>query len=137
MTVATFSLAELVDALNAPAGSGVLAAFDDALTDPGAFRLTDLPVSEDLIATMHQVTSGFFELPFDVKTAYRYVEDQYVGWCGGEFLGQYGSADHKEMYHIGPRVAPTLRAHGVDGAVPLPADDEREAALAGWRPRCS
>jgi isopenicillin N synthase-like dioxygenase len=130
MTVATFSLAELVDALNAPAGSGVLAAFDDALTDPGAFRLTDLPVSEDLIATMHQVTSGFFELPFDVKTAYRYVEDQYVGWCGGEFLGQYGSADHKEMYHIGPRVAPTLRAHGVDGAVPLPADDEREAALA-------
>jgi isopenicillin N synthase-like dioxygenase len=131
MTVATFSLAELVDALNAPAGSGVLAAFDDALTDPGAFRLTDLPVSEDLIATMHQVTSGFFELPFDVKTGYRYVEDQYVGWCGGEFLGQYGSADHKEMYHIGPRVAPTLRAHGVDGAVPLPADDEREAALAG------
>ena len=54
----------------------------------------------------------FFELPFEVKAGYRYVEDQYVGWCGGEFLGQYGSADHKEMYHIGPRVAPTLGAHG-------------------------
>jgi isopenicillin N synthase-like dioxygenase len=112
MTVATFSLPELVNALNAPSGSGVLAAFDGALTDPGAFRLTDLPVPEDLIGAMHQVTSRFFELPFDVKTGYRYVEDQYVGWCGGEFLGQYGSADHKEMFHIGPRVAPTLRAHG-------------------------
>jgi isopenicillin N synthase-like dioxygenase len=108
----------------------VLAAFDAALTDPGAFRLTDLPVTEDLVATMHQVTSRFFELPFDVKAGYRYVEDQYVGWCGGEFLGQYGSSDHKEMYHIGPRVAPTLGAHSVYGTVLPSSDDERSAALA-------
>jgi isopenicillin N synthase-like dioxygenase len=133
MTVATFSLRELVDALSAPSGSSVLAAFDDALADPGAFRLTDLPVPEDLISTMHQATSRFFELPFEVKAGYRYVEDQYVGWCGGEFLGQYGSADHKEMYHIGPRVAPTLRAHGVDGVLAPPANEERSAALAGCR----
>jgi len=133
VTVATFSLRELVDALSAPSGSSVLAAFDEALIDPGAFRLTDLPVPEDLITAMHQATSRFFELPFEVKAGYRYVEDQYVGWCGGEFLGQYGSADHKEMFHIGPRVAPTLRAHGVDGAVAPPADEERSAALASCR----
>jgi len=133
MTVATFSLPELVDALSAPPGSGVLAAFDEALTDPGAFRLADLPVPEDLIATMHEMTTSFFELPFEVKAGYRYVEDQYVGWCGGEFLGQYGTSDHKEMYHMGPRVAPTLRAHGTDGSLPPPANDERSTALASCR----
>ena len=57
------------------------------------------------------------------KTAYRFVDDQYVGWCGGEFLSQYGTRDRKEMYHVGPRVAPTLVAHDEAGSVPpLDAD---------------
>ena len=96
--------------------------------NPGAFRLAELSLSPSLVEAMHQVTCAFFELPFEVKAGYRYVEDQYVGWCGGEFLGLYGSADHKEMYHIGPRVAPTLVAHGSDGSVP--PGDCAPAALA-------
>jgi isopenicillin N synthase-like dioxygenase len=67
---------------------------------------------------MHDVTCQFFEQPTEVKVRYRYVEDQYVGWCGGELLSEYGSKDHKEMYHIGPRVAPTLPAHDRAGSVP-------------------
>lgn len=129
MTIETFSLSELVGALASPAGR-LLETFDAALADPGAFNLSDLPVVPGLIEAMHQVTCAFFELPFEVKAGYRYVEDQYVGWCGGEFLGLYGSADHKEMFHIGPRVAPTLVAHGSDGAVAKPPGEVRPAALA-------
>jgi len=130
MTVATFSLTELVGALDAPSGRSLLEVFDTTLVDPGAFCLTDVPAPPELVGTMHEVTSSFFELPFDVKAAYRYAEDPYVGWCGGEFISQYGSADRKEMYHIGPRVAPTLAAHGTDGAVSEPGGDIRAAALA-------
>jgi isopenicillin N synthase-like dioxygenase len=129
MTVATFSLPELVDALGRPSGADLLATFDAALTDPGAFCLTDLPVPPELVAAMHDVTNEFFQLPVAVKVGYRYEQDQYVGWCGGEFLGQYGSADHKEMYHIGPRVAPTLVAHTRSGALAILADDLKGAAL--------
>jgi isopenicillin N synthase-like dioxygenase len=130
VTVASFSLTELVDALGSPSAAGALESFDAALVDPGAFCLTDLPVSARLVSDMHSTTCAFFELPLAVKAGYRYVDDQYVGWCGGEFLSEYGSADHKEMYHIGPRVAPTLGAHGADGALAPPAPDLRAAALA-------
>jgi isopenicillin N synthase-like dioxygenase len=120
MSVASFSLPELVGAAGAPSPdrSEVLGRLDAALADPGAFRLSDLPISDALVEEMHSVTCAFFELPMEVKAGYRFVDDQYVGWCGGEFLSQYGSADRKEMYHIGPRVAPTLAAHGKDGSLP-------------------
>lgn len=129
MTVASFSLTELVGALDAPSGGVLLEAFDAALVDPGAFCLTDVPAPPELVGTMHEVTASFFGLPFDVKAAYRYAEDPYVGWCGGESISQYGSADRKEMYHIGPRVAPTLAAHGTDGALDGAAGDIRAEAL--------
>jgi isopenicillin N synthase-like dioxygenase len=129
MTIETFSLTELVGALGSPSGP-LLETFDAALADPGAFNLSDLPVAPELIDAMHRVTCAFFELPLEVKASYRFPDDQYVGWCGGEFLGRYGSVDRKEMYHIGPRVAPTLMAHGSDGAVATPSGDMRPAALA-------
>ncbi|MCU1494386.1 MAG: flavanone 3-dioxygenase [Acidimicrobiaceae bacterium] len=132
MPVASFSLPELIDASrsHSPGGRVVLDRFDAALRDPGAFRLSDLPISEALVEQMHDATCEFFELPMDVKAGYRFIDDQYVGWCGGEFLSQYGSADHKEMYHVGPRVAPTLVAHAKDGSVPLIDEGTTIRALA-------
>ena len=130
MTLATFSLADLVGALGSPADRGVLETFNAALADPGAFSLVGVPVPAELVEAMHRVTGAFFELPLADKVGYRFVEDQYVGWCGGEFLSLYGSADRKEMFHIGPRVAPTLAAHDSDGAVAGAGGDLRRAALA-------
>ena len=120
MPIASFSLPALVAATQRPSADGdqELGRLDDALRDPGAFRLAELPLPPSLVEEMHQVTCTFFELPMDVKAGYRFPDDQYVGWCGAQFLSQYGSADRKEMYHIGPRVAPTLLAHGKDGLVP-------------------
>jgi len=130
MTVPTFSLAELVEAArSAQGGSELLAELDAALRDPGAFRMTDLPMPDGLMEAMHRVTGDFFDLPMDVKAGLRYVEDQYVGWCGGEFLSQYGSVDRKEMFHIGPRVAETLVAHSAAAVVEPAAPELREAAL--------
>lgn len=113
MPVPTFSLPDLIEAEPA-----TLARLDAALMDPGAFRLSGSSVAPRLIEDMHRVTAEFFRLPMADKTRYRYAADPYVGWCGGEYLSAYGSADRKEMYHIGPRVAPTLRAHASDGSVP-------------------
>ena len=120
MPIPSFSLPALVEATQKPSAAGgqELSRLDDALRDPGAFRMAELPISPSLVEEMHEVTCTFFELPIDVKAGYRFPDDQYVGWCGAQFLSQYGSADRKEMYHIGPRVAPTLLAHGKDGSVP-------------------
>jgi isopenicillin N synthase-like dioxygenase len=139
MAVPTFSLRDLVDAARTGAASGasgqpdILGALDGVLRDPGALRLSDVPISEALVAQMHDVTASFFELPMAEKVGYRYADDQYVGWCGGEFLGQYGSVDRKEMFHIGPRVAPTLAAHGTDGAVGAVAPSAVDAAATTCR----
>jgi isopenicillin N synthase-like dioxygenase len=133
MAVDSFSLVELVEAAgsSSPAAGDLLERFDAALVDPGVFRLSEVPIADALVDEMHQVTSAFFQLPMETKAGYRYVEDQYVGWCGGEFLGQYGSVDRKEMFHIGPRVAPTLAAHRKDGTVGVPPLGMAEEALAG------
>jgi isopenicillin N synthase-like dioxygenase len=119
MGIAAFSLPELTEAAasTSAAGRALLDQLDAALADPGAFRLSDLPLSRALLEEMHAVTCEFFELPTEEKVRYRYVEDQYVGWCGGELLSEYGSRDHKEMFHIGPRVAPSLPAHDRAGKV--------------------
>ncbi|MEO5901552.1 MAG: 2OG-Fe(II) oxygenase family protein [Ilumatobacteraceae bacterium] len=136
MGVPTFSLPALVDTARAAHGAGgsdLLDQLEAALRDPGAFRLADVPITETLLAEMHAATSAFFELPMEAKAVYRYVDDQYVGWCGGEFLGQYGSVDRKEMFHIGPRVAPTLAdaAHRTDGSLPELDASVVDAAAAG------
>jgi isopenicillin N synthase-like dioxygenase len=136
VTVPTFSLAELTEAAGSSSGGEILGALDAALRDPGAFKLVDVKAVGGLIEDMHRVTCSFFELPMEAKARYRYPGDQYVGWCGGEYLSQYGSSDRKEMFHIGPRVAATLVAHGSDGMVAEPSGAEtantgiREAALA-------
>jgi isopenicillin N synthase-like dioxygenase len=132
MPVASFSLPDLEQASQEPsaAGAELLGRMDEALRDPGAFRLADLAIPARLVEEMHRVTCAFFELPMEQKVRYRYPDDPYVGWCGGEFLSQYGSADRKEMYHIGPRVAPTLVAHAKDGSVPSFGDEINARALA-------
>jgi isopenicillin N synthase-like dioxygenase len=137
MAVPSFSLPALVAAAEAPDGAGrdLLEELDAALIDPGAFRMTDLPVSTELVEKMHFVTNAFFEEPLELKARYRDVDDQYVGWCGSTYLSEYGSADTKEMFHIGPRVAPTLVAHTADGSLP-PLDsevtDKATASCALW-----
>lgn len=138
MRIATFVLPELVAAMQTGSASGA-AALDQlnaALVDPGAFRLTGLPVSDVLLGDLHAATRSFFERPLAEKAAYRHSDDQYVGWCGGSYLSQYGSKDHKEMFHIGPRVAPTLKPHGRDGAVvePRAGLDKRARATCGLWP---
>jgi isopenicillin N synthase-like dioxygenase len=120
MAVAAFSLLQLVEAAASPdtAERILLDELDAALVDPGAFRLTDAPLSDALVADMHAVTREFFEQPFEVKARCRYVEDQYTGWCGPPFLSEYGSGnDRKEMFHIGPRFAPTLETHSTEGTL--------------------
>src|SRR5487761_2785443 len=120
MAVETFSLAELVAALDEPsaASAALFSRLDAVLRDPGAFYLRDLPVSDELLKSMYATTNSFFEETIEEKTRYRYVDDQYVGWCGAQFLSEYGTTDHKEMFHIGPRVASTLAAHDALGGVP-------------------
>ncbi|MCU1489105.1 MAG: flavanone 3-dioxygenase [Acidimicrobiaceae bacterium] len=131
MAIATFSLSELAEAARGSSDSEpLLRELDAALVDPGAFRLTDLPVSDELLEELQATTRAFFSLPMDTKATFRFVEDQYVGWCGGEYLSQYGSADRKEMYHVGPRVAPTLAAHAKDGSLPAADADVVAHALA-------
>jgi len=90
---------------------------DAALADPGAFRLADVPTADGLLPEMHEQTRAFFALPYEVKEMLRFPADQYTGWCGGDYLRQHGSRDHKEMFHVGPRVAPTLAAHDTTGAI--------------------
>jgi isopenicillin N synthase-like dioxygenase len=132
MGVPTFSFTQLTAAARAYEGAGhnLLEELDAALMDPGAFRLSDLPLSEDLVADMHQVTTEFFRLPLEDKVRYRFVDDQYVGWCGDRFLSEYGSRDRKEMFHIGPRVAPTLPVHADLGSLPEPLAGGAAAARA-------
>ncbi|HTX00231.1 MAG TPA: 2OG-Fe(II) oxygenase family protein [Acidimicrobiales bacterium] len=137
MAVASFSLSELAEASGSASGSGraLLDSFDDALADPGAFRLCDVPVPAELVEQMHQVTCQFFELPDDVKNACRYPDDPYVGWAGSRAISEYGSRDHKEMYHIGPRVAPTLSTHDRYGEVatrPTPTLPEARRSCTLW-----
>lgn len=120
MAVAAFSLSQLVEATRSPstAGHALLEELDAALIDPGAFRLTDAPLSDALVEDMHAVTREFFEQPLEVKARCRYLEDQYTGWCGPPFLSDYGSGqDRKEMFHIGPRYAPTLDTHSTAGTL--------------------
>jgi isopenicillin N synthase-like dioxygenase len=133
VSVAYFSFVELAEVGEDSAGKDLLDRLDAALRDPGAFRLGDVPVPAGLVEKMHRVTTEFFELPRAAKERYRQPSDPYIGWCGGELLSEYGSADRKEMFHIGPRVAPTLAAHGPDGSVAAVESD----AIKGARQSCA
>lgn len=121
MSLRSFSLAEL-EAGHPEPWAGV----DDALHDPGAFRLEMGVADSALLTEMDRVTRRFFEAPEEDKARLRYEADPYIGWCGGRYLAERGSSDEKEMFHIGPRVAPSLTSHDGTGAlgeeVPGPSD---------------
>jgi isopenicillin N synthase-like dioxygenase len=127
-----FSYTALVEASRRedPAADDLLARLDAACTDPGGFLLVDCPVPDGLLEQMLGSTQRFFELPVAEKSRYRWPEDQYVGWRGSDNQNQHGFADYKEMFHIGPRVAPTLATSAPDGSVPAPASDLADEALA-------
>jgi isopenicillin N synthase-like dioxygenase len=117
-----FSLAELTAATSA-ADRSVLDRLDAVCTQAGAFVLTDAPVASELLDRLHRDTISFFRLPHEAKSALQSPDDdQFVGWKGtADNRNEFGFPDHKEMFHIGPRVDPTLR--GPDGLGRVPAGE--------------
>ena len=67
MTIPTLSFPDLVEAAEGTdaAGTGhhLLTQVDDALRDPGAFCLRDLPLDATLVQSMHDATTAFFPGP--------------------------------------------------------------------------
>ncbi|MBL7498056.1 isopenicillin N synthase family oxygenase [Frankia sp. CNm7] len=116
MRVPSFSLPEVVAdvrAGRAPAGGE----FDRVCREVGAFVLTGLPLPAGLVDDVLARTREFFALPFAAKAARVSADDQYVGWRGTDGnRNEYGYADEKEMFHIGPRVAATLLGLGEHAA---------------------
>lgn len=93
-------------------------ALDGAVRDPGVFLLRPTADMVPTIAEAVAATRAFFALPLAAKQACLDPVDQFVGYRGlGANRNTYGGADLKEMYHIGPRHAPTLGA-------PEPVDAE-------------
>lgn len=131
MRVPSFSLPELVAdvrAGRAPAGGEL----DRVCRQVGGFALTGLPLPDGLVDEVLARTRDFFALPTEAKAARVSQHDQYVGWRGQDGnRNEYGYADDKEMFHVGPRVATTLRNldGGADGAAAR-APGLVEAALA-------
>ncbi|ONH32612.1 2OG-Fe(II) oxygenase family protein [Pseudofrankia asymbiotica] len=122
MQVPSFSLPEIVadaHAGRAPAGGEL----DRVCREIGAFVLTGLPLPTGLTNEVLGRTRELFALPRRAKAALVSQDDQYVGWRGTDGnRNEYGYADEKEMFHIGPRVASTLlglgdRAGSGSGAV--------------------
>jgi isopenicillin N synthase-like dioxygenase len=125
LSAPTFSYDALIS------GGYVLKALDDVCADLGIFLLSDAPISESLVRDCHRVTAAFFALGAQEKEKYRSpTGDQFTGWCGPDNRNELGTSDFKEMYHIGPRVAPSLPAHQADGRVPTVGDDVAAQALA-------
>jgi isopenicillin N synthase-like dioxygenase len=86
---------------------------DEAGQDPGVFMLRPTSAMADPIADAVAATRSFFELPAERKRACEDPDEQFVGYRGlGANRNTYGGADVKEMFHIGPRYAPTLAAPG-------------------------
>ena len=84
---------------------------DAAVREPGVFLLRPSSEMAPTIAEVVAATRSFFALPLPAKQACLHPVDQFVGYRGlGANRNSYGGADLKEMYHIGPRHAPTLGA---------------------------
>ncbi|OHV48730.1 2OG-Fe(II) oxygenase family protein [Pseudofrankia sp. BMG5.36] len=112
MEVPSFSLPEIVADARAgrtPAGGEL----DRVCHEIGAFVLTGLPLPTGLTGEVLGRTRELFALPRPAKATLVSPDDQYVGWRGTDGnRNEYGYADEKEMFHIGPRVASTLLGLG-------------------------
>jgi isopenicillin N synthase-like dioxygenase len=119
--IESFSLPELKAAADGTGDRAVLKRLDQVCAGLGAFGLADLGIPDGLLERVHAATLDFFSLPRAVKERYQSASgDQYLGWKGlADNRNGFGFADYKEMYHIGPRVDPTL--HGPDARGVLPA----------------
>jgi isopenicillin N synthase-like dioxygenase len=88
---------------------------------------------DGLIERVHRATLDFFALPNAVKASLTSADgDQYVGWKGvADNRNEFGFPDRKEMFHIGPRVDPSLRGPDALGVLPPPAspDEWRDCPL--------
>jgi isopenicillin N synthase-like dioxygenase len=131
--IEVFRLPELIAAARS-GRSPVLECLGTVCATTGAFALTDLALPAGLLTRIRRATLDFFALPTAAKERLRpdagdrYGGDQYVGWTGltGN-RNQYGFADHKEMFHIGPRVDASLRGPDQWGRLAAPA------ASGAWR----
>ncbi len=131
--LAIFRFPDLVDAARG-GERGLLDQFDAVCSDAGAFGLTDVPLDPDLLARVHGATLDLFQLPQQVKSRLRSSDgDQFVGWKGqADNRNEFGFPDHKEMFHIGPRVDPALRGPDGNGRLPAPAPEVEEARCSLW-----
>lgn len=103
-----FALPDLVIAART-GDADTLAEFDAVCTESGAFALTGLPISEPVLAAVYEQTLEFFRLPQGSKEALRDPGgNPYIGWHGPTEGSERDSGKRKEMFHIGPRISPTL-----------------------------
>jgi isopenicillin N synthase-like dioxygenase len=108
--VEQFSLPELAAATE-QSDRGVLDRLDQVCREVGAFGLTGVQLPPGLLDQVHHDTLELFRLPQPIKARLQPADgDQFVGWKGtADNSNEFGFPDNKEMFHIGPRVDPTLR----------------------------
>jgi isopenicillin N synthase-like dioxygenase len=128
-----FRLPELVAAARAD-DRAVLDEFDAVCREAGGFAIADAPLPPGLLERVHRDTLALFSLPATVKAGLRSRDgDQFVGWKGQEEnRNEYGFPDHKEMFHIGPRVDPTLKGPDRSGTLPAALSLELERSCELW-----
>lgn len=114
-----FSLTELAEAARS-GDRGILDRLDTVCSQAGYFGLTGLGLPAGLVEQVHARTIEFFALPTAAKAALQSSDgDQFTGWKGqADNRNEFGLADLKEMFHIGPRADPALCSHDQVGAVP-------------------
>jgi isopenicillin N synthase-like dioxygenase len=89
--------------------AAISAELDAAATDPGIFLLEDAGVSQTVLDDVVAASRAFFALADVDKRAYEDPVDQFAGYRGPDGnRNEYGAVDLKEMFHIGPKNAPTL-----------------------------
>jgi isopenicillin N synthase-like dioxygenase len=108
--VEQFTLSELAGAAE-QRDSVVLGRLDQVCREVGAFSLSGLELPDGLLDQVHHDTLELFRLPQSTKARLQSADgDQFVGWKGSaDNRNEFGFPDNKEMFHIGPRVDPTLR----------------------------
>lgn len=120
-----FSLPDLI-AATTQGDRTELDRLDQVCREVGAFALTGLDLPSGLLDQVHHDTLEFFRLPQAIKARLQSSNgDQFVGWKGtADNSNEFGFPDNKEMFHIGPRVDPTLRGPDRSGvlASPTPLD---------------
>jgi isopenicillin N synthase-like dioxygenase len=114
-----FDLTELATATST-GDRDTLARLDRVCREVGAFALSGVDLTDGLIDRVHEDTLELFRLPLDAKSRLQPTDgDQFVGWKGSsDNRNEFGFPDNKEMFHIGPRVDPTLAGPDRTGVVP-------------------